>query len=218
MATLVTAAARWISPTCAGICGTAARLCPPAIPAHQGPHRSDGDLQQKKTELAREGFDPGTSSDAIYFDDPNAMPMCGLTMRSFNESRPARSGSSRNSPGSLYPDHEIELATGIALSLLVTAAVATTGPASARVRHPQRIPFTFSGSRFGRKHRPCQRQHRRTGRPTIRLCAGRSYGYRPLPYVSQGGAFVPGHRLASTVGDAVCAQHYRSMIRRAGPI
>jgi hypothetical protein len=39
---------------------------------------------------------------------------------------------------------------------------------------------------------------------------GQSYGYGPLPYVSQQGQFVPGHRLAETTGDAVCAQRFRS--------
>ncbi len=29
-------------------------------------------FKQKKIDLAREGFDPGTTGDAIFFDDPRA--------------------------------------------------------------------------------------------------------------------------------------------------
>jgi len=105
-----------------------------------------------------------------------------------------------------------KLAIGIALSLLAAAAVAAAEPASAGARHPQRPPdyvlvVPTSAINLG----PVPAATSPNWSPDyFGYVPGRSYGYGPLPYVSQGGAFVPSHRLASTVGDAVCAQHFRS--------
>jgi hypothetical protein len=105
-----------------------------------------------------------------------------------------------------------KLALGIALSLLAATVVAGAEPASARVRHPQRHPdyvqvVPASAVNLG----PVPAATSPNWSPDyFGYVPGRSYGYGPLPYVSQGGAFVPGHRLASTVGDAVCAQRFRS--------
>jgi len=94
----------------------------------------------------------------------------------------------------------------------MAAAVATTGPASARVRHPQRPPdyvrvVPASAVNLG----PVPAATSPNWSPDyFGFVPGQSYGYGPLPYVSQQGQFVPGHRLAETTGDAVCAQRFRS--------
>ena len=105
-----------------------------------------------------------------------------------------------------------KLAVAIALSLLAAAAVAAAEPASARARHPQRHPdyvqiVPASAVNLG----PVPAATSPNWSPDyFGYVPGRSYGYGPLPYVSQGGTFVPSHRLASTVGDAACAQRFHS--------
>jgi hypothetical protein len=108
-----------------------------------------------------------------------------------------------------------KLVTGIALSLLI-AVMATS--ASARVRHPQRHPdyvqvVPASAVNLG----PVPAATSPNFSPDYYgFVPGRSYGYGPLPYVSQGGTFVPGHRLASTVGDGLCAQRFHSYDAASG--
>jgi hypothetical protein len=106
----------------------------------------------------------------------------------------------------------LKLAIGVTLSLLAAAVVATAGPASARVRHPQRhsdyvrvVPA--SAVNLG----PVPAATSPNWSPDyFGYVPGRSYGYGPLPYVSQGGTFVSGNRLALGGGNAVCAQRFRS--------
>ena len=43
-------------------------------------------FKQKKFDLVREAFDPGETSDAIYFNDPRARASCGSTRRSIKRS------------------------------------------------------------------------------------------------------------------------------------
>ena len=63
-----------------------AGICPAGVPAHPPEIDVTSTFKQKKIELVREGFDPGSTTDPIYFNDPQKKAFVRLDPRSTTRS------------------------------------------------------------------------------------------------------------------------------------